>query len=158
MNPMQERRWVADAGLFLGFFICFFLDLTGVVLHQWLGVAAGLLAGYHLAAHWSWVKAVSARFFGNTSSQAREYYLIDTLLLAGFAGMASTGLVISTWLNLSLANHPAWRFVHMMASIGTLLILTLKIGLHMRWIVSVGQKLVGLKPKTVPAARPALDR
>jgi hypothetical protein len=154
MNHIQEKRWIVDAVLFLGFIICFFLDLTGVVMHQWIGVAAGILAGYHLVTHWGWVKAVTTRFFGKTSDQAREFYLIDTLLSAGFLGMLGTGLVISTWLNLDLASYMTWRFAHVLVSIGTLLVLTLKIGLHMRWIVSVGQRLLSPRPAVAPARTP----
>jgi hypothetical protein len=141
MNPTLQKRWLFDAALFTAFLTCFFLDLTGIALHQWLGLAAGAAAAYHLLAHTSWVKTVTARFFGKTSTQARYYFLIDAVLLAGFAGMVTTGLVISTWLDLSLASYATWRAVHILASVATLLVLTLKIGLHSRWISMVGRRI-----------------
>ena len=139
-DQIQQKRWLLDAALFTGFLVCFFLELTGVALHQWLGVAAGMAAIYHLAMHWNWVSAVTSRFFGKTSPQARWYYLIDAALLAGFAAIIGTGLVISTWLNLTLAGYSAWYAIHVVASISTLLLVTLKIGLHGRWILSVWKK------------------
>lgn len=143
MYTSLQKRWLVDAVLFTGFLSCFFLDLTGVGLHQWLGLAAGAVAAYHLLSHWSWVSAVSRRFIGKTSAQARLYLLIDALLLAGFSGMIVTGLVISTWLDLSLAAYATWRAVHIVASVETLLVLVLKIGLHGRWILAVGKQLFG---------------
>ena len=40
----QKTNWWVDAALFVGFIGAFFLNLSGVVLHQWLGVVAGVLA------------------------------------------------------------------------------------------------------------------
>ena len=66
-----KTNWLIDAVLFGGFLLAQWLDLTGLPVHQWLGLGVAMLAGYHLAAHWSWVKAVTERFFGRTSRQAR---------------------------------------------------------------------------------------
>ena len=78
---MQTRKqmwnWITDAILMVGFLVAFFLDLTGLALHQWLGAALGLLAGYHFLSHWDWVKSVAGRFLGQTSRQARRYFLLD---------------------------------------------------------------------------------
>jgi hypothetical protein len=157
MKQTQQKRWLIDAALFTGFLICFFMNLTGVSLHQWLGIAAGLVALYHLVTHWDWVRAVTGRFFGKTSDQARAYYLVDAAALVGFILMIVTGLVISTWLSLSLANYAAWYAVHVLASIATLLFITLKIGLHARWIVSGWKKIkTGLTGDPLPAQRPTV--
>ena len=137
----QKNRWLLDATLFTGFLVCFFLDLTGLSLHQWIGVIGGTAAAYHLVTHWNWVSAVMERFFGHTSNQARIYYLIDAVLLFGFTTIIGTGLVISTWLNLSLTNYAAWHTVHILASITTLAALVLKIGLHAGWIITAARKI-----------------
>lgn len=138
------------AGLWIGFLVAFFLDLTGVDVHQWLGIILAGLAGYHLIAHWNWVKAVSAKFMGRTSGQARLYYLIDAGLLLGFAMITITGVAISTWLNLSLDSYEIWKNVHILASIATLLVTVVKIGLHWRWIVNVArQALQGSKAPAI---------
>ena len=44
----QKRNWIIDAVLFGGFLGALWLDLTGVAVHQWLGLAVGALATYHL--------------------------------------------------------------------------------------------------------------
>jgi hypothetical protein len=105
MNTKQKTKWWVDAILFTGFITAFFLDLTGVALHQWIGMLAGALAAYHLITHWDWVEAVTQRFFGRTSGQARLYYLIDGGIMLGFASMIFTGLVISTWLSWALQKY-----------------------------------------------------
>src|SRR5512136_3017479 len=108
----QKTNWLIDAVLFGGFLLALCLDLTGLPVHQWLGLAVGVLAGYHLAAHYRWVVAVTGRIFGSTSRQARTFHAIDAGLAVGFAAILVTGVVISTWLDLALASYTAWRAAH----------------------------------------------
>ena len=138
----QKHHWLIDAALFIGFLAAFWLELTGVALHQWLGIAIGVGAGYHLFTHWAWVKAVTERFFKQTSMQARLYYVIDATVLIGLATIIVTGMVISTWFDLALTNYAAWRTLHVIASIGTLVAVVVKIGLHWRWIVSTARRTI----------------
>jgi hypothetical protein len=149
---MKENRaqnnWIIDAVLFSGFVVMFFMNLTGVALHQWIGVAAGVLALFHLAVHWDWVEAVSKRFLGRSSGQARLYYLVDIGILLGMASILVSGLAISTWLSLPLGS--AWAEFLETGSIVTLLLLGFKIAIHWRWIVKTARRMV--PPADVPAA------
>jgi hypothetical protein len=147
-------NWMIDAALLAGFLATFFLDLTGLVVHQWLGVAVGLLAGYHFVSHWKWVKSVTRRFVGQTSRQARIYYVIDAGLLLGCAVILVTGGVISSWLALPLENYAAWSNIHVAASIVTLLIVVVKIGLHWRWVVKTVQQFFSIPDAPATAALP----
>jgi hypothetical protein len=145
-HPMTQNKaktnWLIDAVLFGGFLLAQWLDLTGLPAHQWLGLAVAALAGYHLMAHWNWVKAVTARFLGRTSRQARTFYAVDAGLVAGFAAILLTGLIISTWLDLALSNYAAWRNIHVAASVATLTLVVAKIGLHWRWIIDVARRRI----------------
>jgi hypothetical protein len=131
----QLQKWAVGALLFGGFWLCFFLDLTGLEAHQWLGVALGALAAYHLIVHWAWVKAVSQRFLARTSGQARLYYLLDAVTAFGLVLILVSGLVISTWLNLPLANYLVWKDLHVVFSSVTLLAVVVKLATHWRWLV-----------------------
>ncbi len=141
MSTKQKSNWWIDLVLFAGFITTFFLDITGVEAHQWIGILCGILAAYHLFLHLGWVEAVTKRLFGKTSGQARKYYSLDALLLLGFALIGFTGLVISTWLNLPLSNFTTWLKFHITISIATLMVLLLKLSLHWRWIVSASRKI-----------------
>lgn len=153
MNKTLNSKWLVDVTLFAVFLIAFFLDLTGLALHQWIGVAAGALALYHLATHGNWVITVTGRFFGKTTARARLYYLLDGLIFAGFLVTGLTGLVISTWLDLTFISYAAWASIHIQASIVTLVLTVVKIGLHWRWIVATGKKIFQ-EPGQAPQRRP----
>jgi len=160
-SSRQRRNWAIDAVLFVGFMVCMFLDLTGIELHQWLGVSLTLLAGYHLSVHWRWLVTVSRKFLGRLSGEARLKYLVDAGLLVGFLLTGTSGLVISTWFDLRLSNYLVWRDFHVIASVVTLSMVVLKIGLHWRWIMTVAARHLsantasptsGRAPQTAPVA------
>jgi len=154
----QIFNWVVDAGIWAGFLLAFFLNVTGLDVHQWLGIFLGAFALFHLFLHFGWVKAVTTRFFTKTSWRNRLYYLLDAGLLWGFATIMVTGVVISSWLGLVLPDYGAWRSVHVAASVTTLLAVVVKLGLHWRWIVSTLVKALTPAepaPRLVPA--PALQ-
>jgi len=147
MRAKQRSKFWVDIILFAGFSLAFFLDLTGLSLHQFIGLGAGLLALYHLAAHWQWLRSVGQRLFDRACARPRLYFFLDAVLFAGFAYILGSGLVISTWLNLALADYETWRVVHIVVSALTMLALLAKLVLHWRWIANAAASLL-------PAPRP----
>lgn len=157
VKSKQTTNWWIDILLFAGFILTFFLDLTGLELHQWLGVLAGALAGWHLLRHMNWVTAVTKRFFSRGSSRTRSYYILDVLLFSSFLLILITGLVISTWLALPLSSYIAWVNVHIIGSITALVVLLLKILLHWRWITCTASR-IARSVKAPAAGQPAHAR
>lgn len=145
----SKIHWLIDLGLLAGILGAFYVNLTGIDLHQWLGLAVTILAFIHLILHWDWVVAVFSRFFMKTSSRSRVYLLLDILILFGVVVMFETGLVISTWFNLNLTNYADWLDIHVYSSVITLGLTVLKLGLHWRWIVNIAQKSFS-KRRAVP--------
>lgn len=150
INLRNKHLWI-DSTLFAGFLLAFWLDLTGLALHQWLGVALAALAIYHLLLHQKWVEAVSERFFGRTSAQARRYYVLDVLLMAGFTLISATGLLISSWLNLPLDDFSILRELHVWSSILTAGLVVAKIALHSGWVNQALRRSFG-PAQAAPAA------
>ncbi len=141
INNKQQTNWTIDAMLFGGLICAFFMDETGLPFHQWLGIAVGILSNYHLLTHWNWVKSVARQFFGKTAGKARMYIVMDSAMAIGFLTIVSTGLAMSTWLDLQLTNYLVWKTVHITASVFTLLATMIKISLHWKWIVKTARRL-----------------
>jgi hypothetical protein len=135
----------------------FFPDLTGLELHQWLGVAVAGLAAWHLMTHWKWILAVTRRFFSGTAFQARLFYILDAGVLLGFWMILITGLMISTWLDLPLYDFAAWTHIHRMVSVFTLLLVVIKIVLHWRWVAIAFRRYVP-SPVSIRAGTGGLQR
>ena len=141
----QIKNWWIDALMFVGYLFCFYLEFSGVIGHQWLGLGIGLLAVVHTWLHWDWVLLVTRRFLTCAGSRSRWFYMVDVLILIGFVVILETGLVISTWLNLDLPNYIAWLDIHLYASYGTLALLFVKISTHWRWVVNLTGRIFGRK-------------
>lgn len=139
-NNVQKSNWIIDAILLTGFLATFFMDVIGLALHQWFGIAVGLLAGYHLLVHRNWVVKNARRILSFASNNVQLYFLMDVILMFGFILILATGLVISTWLDIYLDNYSVWKNIHIAASIGTLSFVIIKIGYHWRWILSVAKR------------------
>jgi hypothetical protein len=135
-------HWRIDLALLSLFWFSFFPDFTGLEIHQWIGIAAMVLALWHLLAHWSWVESITLNFFSRAPSRARICYLLDLGVMTGFIMILSTGLWISTWLDLPIYDLAAWTHVHLMVSVFTLLLVVLKIILHWRWVANAVRRFV----------------
>jgi len=146
----QYKNWWIDALLMAGYLFCFYLDLTGIAGHQWLGAAMGVLAVVHLWLHWDWVAAVTKKLFARGYARNRWYYLLDLLIMVGFIVILETGLVISTWLDLVNFNYAAWLDVHIYASFVTLGLIVVKVGMHWRWVVNITGRIFGSNSKPLP--------
>ena len=147
-RDQQKTNWLLDAALFGGFLLAMWLDFTGVAVHQCWGLGMGMLAVYHLMRHQSWVAAITKRLLHEASSRTLRLVAVDAGLLAGFASITFTGIIISTWPDLSLTPDGAWRTTHVAASVITGALIVAKIGMHWRWVVTVAQRALASAPRS----------
>lgn len=135
---ITRKRWniIIDAALAAGFAMAFFVDRTGLSLHQWLGLLLLFLVGYHVMLHLAWCKAAAGRAPWKMPFRMRIYCLVDVGLLISFMVSLVTGLIISTWLGAGLLNYPFWCDLHVDSSYATLVLtlvkLVVKMGFHRR--------------------------
>jgi len=142
MNKKQKTNWWIDLVLFASFLITFFLDITGLIAHQWIGIVSIALATIHFMLHLEWVKTIAKKFFHKQFGKARLNFMMNLSILFGFILIGLTGLVMSTLLNLPLPNYDTWRQLHITSSVMTLVLIMVKIGLHLRWIEQTTRKML----------------
>lgn len=156
MNKKLKTNWWIDITLFTSFLITFYLDLTGLTLHQWIGMVCIALAAIHLFLHRDWVRSVVKRFFQKKAGKTHFYLGLDSLIMVGFGLIGLTGMVMSTWLNLPLQNYDAWRQTHIVVSLTTLVLVLAKLAFHLRWFKSMFRKLLS-SSKVVPVQNLAMQ-
>jgi hypothetical protein len=129
--------------------LTYFLDLTGLDWHQYLGVAVGLFLLVHFIGHMEWISQVSARFLRKLSVKVRIYYLLDMTLLAAILVITVSGVAISTWLEIGYGLYPFLRDLHIISSIAGLVLLLIKLVLHWKVIAHIvkGIQLSGFKKR-----------
>lgn len=149
---------IIGGALLAGFLLAFFPDLTGLDGHQIIGVGLGALSLYHGLAHRAWIVAI-ARRLAASPGRGQALWVLDALLAFGFAVIVGTGLLISTWLNLSVATLSLWTDIHVLGSIATLGLVLLKVALHWKWFAQAvtlerPQRVATASGPAVRAARP----
>ena len=135
----SRRLWVVDATLFTGFLLVVNVPLTGIAIHEWLGIAIGAGLVVHLLQHGNWLATFTKRFRNAASLRNRINYVMTGLLFFAFVSIIVSGLVISEvavpWLGVVTASSVFWLWLHL-ASINFVLLLTgLHIALNWGWIV-----------------------
>lgn len=158
MNYKKTIKIFANLTLLICFILTYFLDLTGLELHQYLGIAAAGLLAVHIVTHWEWIMKVSVRIFNKVSGRVRVYYLLDGLLLIAFIVITITGVLISTWFERYISNYLLLRSIHIISSIGGLLLLIVKMGLHWKFFAKVLRPIrfpIRKIPLTTPASSAA---
>jgi hypothetical protein len=150
----QNLKWILNLILYLGFLLLFYLDLTGLPLHQWLGVGIGVCCLVHLFQHGAWVKTTLARY-SQMPARTQINFMVDAAIALGMISIILSGLVISSWFNLSLYNYDTWRVLHIAFSVETLVALLVKLVLHWKMIgLQIRRVFARQQRPQVPASRP----
>jgi hypothetical protein len=127
----KHRNRLVAAALAVGFPLAFAVDLTGLPLHQWLGVLVSILAAYHLILHWGWCRTVTGRLLRELPWRTRCCWLLDAGLLAGFVVILATGLATSTWRAVVPAGFNLASSLHRTASYLSLGLLIIKMAVKL---------------------------
>src|SRR5215470_3609207 len=71
------------------------VSFTGLLLHEWLGLAMVGIVSAHLLLAWSWIATQSRRLFGAQSTRERINYLLNLSLFAAVTAVIFSGILIS---------------------------------------------------------------
>lgn len=129
-----------DLSLFVLFLLAMSPRLTGLAIHEILGVVFALFFLMHLLLSWQWIKAAARRLRGAGAWRTRINYSLNTILFAFTAIAIVAGLVISQVVlpavRVPSVNDRAWHFLHnRMASFARIGI-ALHIAMNWQWIVA----------------------
>ena len=167
-----KTNFLVDIAIFVAFLVALEPHLTGMAIHEWLGIAFGAAIVTHLVLHWQWLAATTKRFFGRLPGNTRLNYLINALFFINMTVLIFTGLMISETalpaLGIRLGEGGAFQRLHTLTADWALYLLALHVALHWRWIVNTANRYVvqpllrpfRRQPRTQPAAAlslPALE-
>lgn len=140
MTVSNKTNLIFDSIVFLAFLVLANPDMTGMTIHEWLGVAFLAAVLTHLVLHWEWIVNVTARFFKQLWHSSRLNYVINLFFLVLMTGALFSGLMISesvlAFLGISVERNPVWEGLHHTLSDASVLVLGLHLALHWKWIVN----------------------
>jgi thiosulfate reductase cytochrome b subunit len=145
-NSRTRRFFVVDLVLFGLFLLVMNVPLTGLVLHEWLGIAIAVALVAHLVQHGDWIATIWHRLGDATSLQNRANYLMMVGLFIGFASITVSGLLISEvafpWIGYTPGGGQFWLWLHLSSVGWVVALVALHIALNWRWIVNTSERLV----------------
>ena len=97
-KPAQWRLKVTfwlDVALLVSVCVLPTVSFTGLILHEWLGLAMVAMVFAHLLFAWSWIATQSRRVFAVQSARARINYALNLSLFAGVTAVIFSGILIS---------------------------------------------------------------
>lgn len=152
LSATLKNFWL-DIALFFAFIVDWNLRLTGLAIHEWLGIALGVLLVYHLLLHWKWIAAVGKRVVGRLPARERLKALLDILLFVNMVMLIASGLWISevALRQLGVTAEPGffWRRLHILSADLTLWLVGLHLALNWRWITNTARRYLW-QPLTRP--------
>jgi hypothetical protein len=147
-----------DIAIFSAFLVASNPALTGLAIHEWLGVsfAAALVA--HLLFHWDWIASLIKTFFKNLFHASRLNFVVDSLLFVAMTAAMLSGLMISrnvlATFGIQLDVSRSWRSIHSLSANASLVFVALHFALHWKWVVTNVQRYI-ITPLTGLVQRPA---
>jgi cytochrome b len=84
-----------DAALFLSVCALETVPFTGMIIHEWLGIALVLMMTVHVLLSWSWIASSTRRFLTTASGRTRVNYLLNLGLFACMTTLIFSGIQIS---------------------------------------------------------------
>lgn len=145
-----------DIGITLAMLALLSVALTGLALHEWLGIAFIAVLVLHLLLHWQWISGATLRWLRSLSWQVRLTYLVDVMLFITMTLVIFSGLMISEialpMIGLVSSRNFAWRAIHFASSNGVLVLVSLHLALNWRWITAAAWRLFKIQQPSVDAS------
>lgn len=119
-------------------FICLTkIKITGMHMHEVLGIIVTLFVIIHLVLNFSWVKAITLKIFDkNLNYKIKITYWINVLLAILVCIIFISGILVSVTIftNISTANRGTWAFIHRKAALITFILIIVHALLNIKMI------------------------
>ena len=144
---MKVTFWL-DVALLVSVCALQTVSFTGLVLHEWLGLAIVGMVLAHLLFAWSWIASQSRRVFAVQSARARINYLLNLTLFAGVIAAIFSGILISQKAIPALTGTKAapdmdwrWDTLHNQFSGAVLILAGFHLAINWDWVQAALLKL-----------------
>lgn len=155
MSSSKRRKFniALDVFLLLAFLLLLSPRLTGLPLHEVLGLIVFIPVIAHLLSSWQWIQLTSTKIFTATKPRARINYFINAILFILVVVVIVSGFFISEIIvpaaGMNIVKDTAWRAVHVQTTTFVMLFSGLHIAINLDWIVSLFKKRLRLTSKKI---------
>lgn len=135
---MNAKKHLAiDAAALAVYLVAANPALTGIAVHEWLGLGVFLVFLVHCAVHAGWVASI-AKGARVSSWGARANLVLDALILVAFMAVTVSGLLVSGAVlpafGLYAEGYYFWGPLHSISAKALLALLLVHVVVHWKWI------------------------
>jgi hypothetical protein len=132
---------ILDAAMTLGFLALMEPKATGLSIHEWAGLGICVFFIAHKLLNKEWIVAATKGLFSKSQPKAvRLNYVVDLVLLLGFALIVVSGMAIAKTIDFTFlfpaGGGFAMKLLHGLAAALILAGVGMHLGLHWNWIKS----------------------
>lgn len=139
-----KRLFAVDAAALAAYLAAANPALTGVAVHEWLGIGVLVAFFVHAVQHAGWVADAVRGSIRNPSLARTGNLVLDALVLAAFMVVTVSGLLISGAVlpafGLYAGGYYFWDPLHAIAAKALLALLLVHVVVHWRWVASFSGK------------------
>jgi hypothetical protein len=157
-NTVRRRiRFILASLLLVLLLLLFSPRLTGLRIHEWMGIAFILPIMVHIALSWRWIASVTRRLIRGASARLRVNYALNALLFVLLVLVLGSGIAISEVampaFGVDTVDDRSWRAVHNLTLNWLLLLTALHIGLNWDWVQRTIRPVIWRRPWAVGPMR-----
>lgn len=138
-----------DAALLVSICALQTVRFTGLVVHEWLGLAMVGMVLAHLLLAWSWISSQTRRLFARQSFRSRINYVLNlglfaTTIAAIFSGILISQKAIPVVTGTAAPADMDWRWdrLHNDFSGAVLILAGLHLAINWDWVLAAAEKLL----------------
>lgn len=154
MDKKTLRNLILDISVFVLYVIVATPAMTGIAVHEWLGVGIYLVLFVHVLFHMDWVIKTTKRVFSHPTFSQVFNYIIDVLLFLTLTLVVISGILISgdflRAFGLYANGYYFWDPIHAFSAKLLLALLVVHIVAHLQWFVGLFKR--GNKNKPADSA------
>lgn len=136
---MKKIKIVLDIIMFISMILLMKTNITGLQLHEILGICLFIIFIIHKIINFKWVKSVGKNIFNkNMKSKSKIMFFLDLILFLFITLNVTTGILVSKFILVSLTvNHiEIVTILHKFFAWWSLILISIHIGLHWENVVN----------------------
>jgi hypothetical protein len=159
-NNKRPANLLIDVILLIVLLLSYEHHATGIILHEWFGIAIATILIVHILFHWKWISCMIMNFFRENAKGQRLKFALNILIFTGFTTIIFSGLMISKSILPSLGIERTqshfWRWLHFLSVDIMIWLIAIHIALSWSWIIRTFKTLfehirITLSPSLTPA-------
>lgn len=141
MDAKKRNALVVDLIVLVVYLVVANPALTGIGVHEWLGIAAFVAFVAHAAQHGDWVAETARTAFARPSLGRTGHFVLDALIVVAFMMCTVSGVLVSgavlPALGLYADGFFFWNPLHAASAKVLLALLVVHVVAHWRWIAGL---------------------